>query len=68
MLTLALRPLADKDRNAVASLHVEDLHDGPAQVTVVHSAKKIVKHVEAPPSVTIVRGVAATSYAVPGGQ
>ena len=69
VLTLVLRSLSDKDRNAVASMHVEDLHDGPAAVAVVHSTRKgrVVKHAEAP-SVTVVRAGASTSYAVPGGQ
>ncbi|QXQ04964.1 Flp pilus assembly protein CpaB [Sphingosinicellaceae bacterium] len=70
VLTLVLRPLSDKDRNAISSMHVEDLHDGPATAVAVSSPRRggrAVKHAAAP-SVTIVRGVASTSYAVPGGQ
>ena len=67
-LTLALRPLSDKDRAAVASLHVDDLHDGAAVRPVVVSAPRRARavHHEAPPSVQIVRAGATTSYAVPG--
>ena len=65
-LTLALRPLADKDRTAVASLHVADLHEGTARVAVVSTAKRrVVKPVE-PPQITVIRAGLTTSYAVPG--
>ena len=69
-LALALRPLSDKDHTAVASLHVEDLHDGPARapavVHVLHVRTRTVHAAAAPvPSVEVVRSGTSTHYTVP---
>lgn len=69
-LALALRPLSDKDHTAVASLHVEDLHDGPARapaaVHILHVKTHVVHAVAAPaPSVEVIRGGESTHYTVP---
>ena len=70
-LALALRPLSDKSQTAVASLHVEDLHDGPAQarIAAVHAAavRPRLHHAakSAAPSVEIVRSGESTHYTVP---
>ena len=72
-LALALRPLSDTDHTVVPSLHVEDLHDGPARAPVaarpaVHRARaRAVRIAAAPaaPSVEIVRGGESTHYTVP---
>ncbi len=72
-LALALRPLSDKDHTAVASLHVEDLHDGPARAPAA-AAVHTVRHVRrraaaraapAAAGVEVVRGGESTHYAVP---
>lgn len=71
VLALALRPLSDKAQTAVSSLHVEDLHDGPARAPVaaaVHVARRVVRRAApapAAPGVEVVRGGEVTHYAVP---
>lgn len=70
-LALALRPLSDKDHTAVASLHVEDLHDGPPHSVAAAVTHGPVRHVRRAaraaslPSIEVVRGGESTHYPVP---
>ena len=71
MLALALRPLSDTMHTAVASLHVEDLHDGAARAPVaemahlVHRVQRRTAAATAEPGVEVVRGGESTHYTVP---
>ncbi len=69
-LTLALRGASDDEHTALASLHTQDLHDGPA--LRVSTAPRRVRGprrgttTALGSTIQIYRGGAATSYSVPG--